>query len=218
MNMNKAIQNTINQKISLLSQERQLAFGIILSERFLPNYFAFYFVEKWGNPMVLLNGIDLLKNIAYQGNYETSELELIDELIESITPDLDDFPSNILASMALDVSSMLCECFVFVKNHNIKHIEICSSVSFGSLEMYVQKRDNLRHDLKTEELNKYFSQDSLIKHEIEYQLKLLDELTGNIKISPKLYIDKTMAAPMPELVLFLSSLQDKNRFMQISNI
>ena len=84
MNMNKAIQNTINQKISLLSQERQLAFGIILSERFLPNYFAFYFVEKWGNPMVLLNGIDLLKNIAYQGNYETSELELIDGIDTTI--------------------------------------------------------------------------------------------------------------------------------------
>jgi uncharacterized protein YjaG (DUF416 family) len=51
--MNKATQQQISEKIKTLSVFHQLAFGIILSERFLPNYFAFHFIEKWGNTMIL---------------------------------------------------------------------------------------------------------------------------------------------------------------------
>ena len=140
--MNKKIQEQINYKISLLPTYHQLAFAVMLSERFLPNYFAFYLAEQWGNPMILLNGIDLLKNIIRQGTYNPEELKIIDDFIEDITPDMADFPSNILASFALDVSSMLYECFSFVKNLKTKHIELCSQISFESLEMYIQKRDN----------------------------------------------------------------------------
>lgn len=50
--MMQNIQRQINTKIQALTLYHQLAFGIILSERNLPNYFAFYLDEDWGNPMV----------------------------------------------------------------------------------------------------------------------------------------------------------------------
>ena len=144
--------------------------------------------------MILLNGIDLLKSIIRQEKFEPVELELIDNLIEEATPDMDDFPSNILASLALDISSMLYECFAFVRNKKIKHIENCSKMSIRILEMFVQKRDNLKHDLTVKELNTYFENDNLLKDETNYQLNLLNELRTDAIISNRLYIEKTIKA------------------------
>lgn len=185
----------INEKIRQLPTYHQLAFGVMLSERFLPNYFAFFLVEQWGNPMVLLNGIDLLKNIVSQEAYDDGELRLIDELIEANTPDMEAFPANTLASLALDVSSMLHECFEFAKDKSPRHIELCSEISLDTLRMYVQKRDELPHDLPIAELDQYLSQDALISSEIDYQINLLNELMPTPKISNKLYMDKTIQAP-----------------------
>lgn len=40
---------------------------------------------------------------------------------------MDDFGGNMPASLALDVSSMLYECFAFVRTQDARHIEICSA-------------------------------------------------------------------------------------------
>jgi len=61
--------------------------------------------------------------------------------------------------------------------------------------MYIQKRNNLKYDLTVQELNEFFSNDSLIKSEIDYQLNLLNELHTEAKINHKLYIEKTIKAP-----------------------
>jgi uncharacterized protein YjaG (DUF416 family) len=184
-----------NEQIRELPAYHQLAFGVVLSERFLPNYFAFFLVEQWGNPMVLLNGIDLLKNVIAREKHSMSEINMIDELIETVTPDMEEFPSNTLASMALDVSSMLHECFSFVGNKNPQHIEECSAISIDTLKMYVQKRDNLPYDMPIDALELHFANDKLIISEIEYQTQLLNELLPRPKINNRLYMDKTMQAP-----------------------
>lgn len=44
--MMKNIQNQINTKIQALSLYHQLAFGVMLAERYLPNYFAFHLAEN----------------------------------------------------------------------------------------------------------------------------------------------------------------------------
>lgn len=188
-------QRQISEKIKLLPPYHQLAFGLMLSERFLPNYFAFFLVEQWGNPMVLLNGIDLLKNIISREAYDENELRLIDELIEKVAPDMDEFPANTLASLALDMTSMLHECFEFVRDRRPRHIERCSEIALDTLRVYVQKRDQLPHDLPVHELDKHFTQDRLMNAEIEYQLLLLDQLQTRPKLDSRLYIDQTMQAP-----------------------
>ena len=193
--MENNIQQQINDKIRQLPPFHQLAFGVMLSERFLPNYFAFFLVEQWGNPMVLLNGIDLLKNIVAREAYEENELRLIDDLIEKVTPDMEEFPANSLASLALDVSSMLHECFQFARDKNPRHIELCSEISLDTLRMYVQKRDELPYDLPIAELDKHLSQDKLLNSEIAYQINLLNELKPRPTISNKLYMDNTLRAP-----------------------
>jgi uncharacterized protein YjaG (DUF416 family) len=185
----------IQEQIGLLPPYHQLAFGVMLAERFLPNYFAFFLVEQWGNPMVLLNGIDLLKNIIDHESYDESELRFIDELIENVTPDMEEFPANTLASLALDVSSMLHECCEFVRDHRPQHIELCSEISLDTLRMYIQKRDELAHDLPVPVLEKYLAQDPLLQTEIKYQTNLLAELKPRPKINNRLFMDKTLQAP-----------------------
>jgi len=93
--------------------------------------------------MVLLNGIDLLKSSIAQKHADPEELELINKLIESVTPDLEDFPGNPLASLALDVSSMIAECFAFVRDEKPRHIELCSAISFSSLELFLQVHEQV---------------------------------------------------------------------------
>ncbi len=193
--MTQAIQNQINTKIVGLMPYHQLAFGVMLSERFLPNYFAFHVAENWGNPMVLLNGIDLLKNIIAQRQADPEELTLIDQLIEDVTPDLEDFPGNALASLALDVSSMIAECFAFVRDQKLRHIELCSVISFSSLEMYLQVQGQLAHDLSADEIEVLFAKNALMQEEINYQLELLNDLNPSPNINSKLFIEKTLSAP-----------------------
>lgn len=193
--MMQDIQHQINTKIQALPLYHQLAFGIMISERYLPNYFAFYLSENWGNPMVLLNGIDLLKSIIAQKQSDPEDLELIDNLIESVTPDLEDFPGNPLASLALDVSSMIAECFAFVRDQHPRHIELCSVISFSSLEMYLQVHEQLPHDLSAAELDVQLSDLAQMREEVEYQLGVLKDLSPEPKINSKLFIEKTLLVP-----------------------
>lgn len=186
---------TISKNIRALPPYHQLAFGVMLTERFLPNYFAFHLIEQWGNPMVLLNGIDLLKDIVAQKQHDSEEVQIIDELIEDVTPDMDDFGGNTLASLALDVSSMLYECFAFVRTQDSKHIEVCSAIAFDSLGLYIQKRDKYPHDLSQEALEVRLAQEPLIIREIEFQTKLLQELAKQAKINHALYITHALVAP-----------------------
>lgn len=188
-------ENQIKSKIQKLSLYHQLAFGVMLAERYLPNYFAFHLAENWGNPMVLFNGIDLLKSIIDKQQSDPEELELIDNLIENITPDLEDFPGNPLASLALDVSSMIAECFAFVRDQNSRHIELCSAISFSSLEIYLQVHEQLSHDLSALDLDTKLAEHPLVKEEVAYQLGVLEDLSPEPKISSKLFIEKTLQAP-----------------------
>lgn len=185
----------ILEKIKKLPFRHQLAFGMILSERFLPNYFAFFLVEQWGNPMVLLNGIAWLKDITAHETYNDEERRHIDDLIDSVTPDLEMFPGNTLASLALDVSSMLHECFEFAADQRPEHMAQCAAIALDTLCLYVQKRDQLPHDLPAAVLDQYLGQDALWQHELAYQLQLLDELALEPSLSPSLYLDKTLHAP-----------------------
>ncbi len=41
--------------------------------------------------LVLLNGIDLLKDIVAQKQHDQKEVQIIDDLIENVTSDMDDF-------------------------------------------------------------------------------------------------------------------------------
>lgn len=193
--MTQDIQNQINTKIQALSLYHQLAFGVMLAERYLPNYFAFHLAENWGNPMVLLNGIDLLKSIIDKRQSDPEELELIDNLIESATPDLEDFPGNPLASLALDASSMIAECFAFVRDQKPRHIELCSAISFSSLEIYLQVHEQIPHDLSATALDAQLSGNLLIKEEVAYQLGVLEDLSPEPTINSKLFIEKTLQAP-----------------------
>lgn len=188
-------QQQITQKISQLPPYHQLAFGIMLSERLLPNYFAFHLVEQWGNPMVLLSGIDLLKQVVSQQSYDEGELELVDEWIEEVTPDMDDFPSNTLASLALDTASLLHECFLFVRDHQPKHVALCSAIAIDTLRLYIQKRDQLPYDLAAQELDERCAQDELMIAELHYQLQLLDTLAAQPTVDSGLYIRQARQAP-----------------------
>lgn len=183
------------EKIKKLPSEHQLAFGLMISERFLPNYFAFFLVEQWGNPMVLLNGIAWLQNTIARQTYNEEERQQLDDLMDSVTPDMEAFPGNTLASLALDASSMLHECFAFVSDHRPERMAQCAEIALDSLRMYIQKRDQLPHDLPAAALDRQLTEDVLMQQELKYQLQLLDDLTLQPTLNPTLYLHKTLHAP-----------------------
>lgn len=182
-------------KITKLPPDHQLAFGLMLSERFLPNYFAFFLVEQWGNPMALLNGVTWIQNTIARQSFDEEERQHLDDLIEGVTPDMEQFPGNILASLAIDVSSMLHECFEFVADRRPERMAQCAEIALDSLRMYIQKRDHLPHDLPAVALDQQLNQDVLIQQELSYQLQLLDDLALLPPLGPSLYLHKTLDAP-----------------------
>jgi hypothetical protein len=90
---------------------------------------------------------------------------------------------------------MIAECFAFVRDQKPRHIELCSAISFSSLEIYLQVHEQAPHDLSAAALDAQFSGHALIKEEVAYQLGVLADLSPEPTINSKLFIEKTLQAP-----------------------
>jgi len=166
--MNKTTIENIQKRILQLPFYQQLTFVVLLAKRQLPNYMIFNIKENWGNQSLLKDAIKLLeKTIVTRNNFDT-EIGIMLQKIEEVTPDTDNF-AGFLTSLALDACATIFDGLAFVKDKDTKHIQhICNS-SLDLVQMYIEFRDNTDYD-------DYCFTDQLFIEELNFQKSMVEKL------------------------------------------
>ncbi len=175
----------ILKKIEQLSLYQQLAFGIFVSQSLFNTYDTFVKKENWGNPAILREILQLLKNAPMHNSEFNEEIEKSNIELDAIMPNMDDFPGSIYASLALDVCSIIGECLDFVSDKNTEHIKTVSYIAIQSVEFYIADKNKIQPNIPNFE--KIITNSIEMQDELSFQLKLIEFLSETIIVKEDLF-------------------------------
>lgn len=171
----------INEVIVNLDFQFQLIYLYFVSKRQLKNYISFSKIENFGNPEIISNSINTIRKTIFQ-EIEIEYLEQLRGLIESASPDMEDFPSDLFASFALNTCSTIYECIEYIIDKDFERIEVITSISIRSIEAYIEKKYNIDENLDIEEIEKFVYEQDLMKNELKFQENLVNTLSFMSKV------------------------------------
>jgi uncharacterized protein YjaG (DUF416 family) len=128
---------TLQNQIASLSPKRRIESALKICKELFFDYQNFYEVHKWGNPDLLLDGINLSEKSLY-GNVDFNKIQELIHKIESITPDMDDFGSSEHGSYALNAAAAVFETLQFVLDKDATHIVNICSYYTDTIDMKIQ--------------------------------------------------------------------------------
>lgn len=167
--------NKIQEAVSNLDFQTQLAFMYLISQRQLNNYIVFSKHYKTGNPDIVTQAIKLMRDFIFN-KVDLQQVEEVKDFVENEAPDLEDFPGNILASFALNTCSLIYECLEYITDKDTERIEVIISSSIRTIETYMEIKLNIDQNLSIEETEKILFEQDIIKDEIKYQENLVSTL------------------------------------------
>ncbi len=153
----------LSKQLTFLPQSKQIGFGLDICERLLPDYIGFYNEFNWGNPEILKDSIQYIKDsVSAEVNKEKVNQLLTG--LEEVLPDTEDFtdPSG---TYALNAGCAVFELLEYLIDPEIDHLLNISSVITDTIDF---KLSELETDLNEEELLKH---PEMLK-EWNYQLEL----------------------------------------------
>jgi uncharacterized protein YjaG (DUF416 family) len=136
--------NTLQNQISLMPPKRQLELAIKICKELFFEYQNFFELYKWGNSDLLLDGINLSEN-ALNGNQDFPNIKELIPKIDSITPDTDDFGSE-LGSYALNASTSVYETLEFLTDNDTGHIVNICTYYTDTVDFKVQEKAELTQE------------------------------------------------------------------------
>jgi uncharacterized protein YjaG (DUF416 family) len=136
--------STIQNQISLLSPKRQLELAIKICKELFFEYQNFSEFYKWGNPDLLLDGINLSEK-ALNDNMDLPKIKELIPKIDSVTPDMDDFGSE-LASYALNASASVYEALEFLIDGDTRHVVNICTYYTDTVDFKVQEEAELTEE------------------------------------------------------------------------
>ena len=144
MNYQDFTKNIKNQ-ISLLPQERCLDLAFKICKELFFEYQAFSEKYEWGNADFLLDGINLCDK-ALHGETDLANIRELMPKIDSVTPDMDDYNSDELASYALNAAASVYETLEFLIDNDKTHIFTIASYYTDTIDFKVQEDSDLTED------------------------------------------------------------------------
>ena len=153
----------IIDRLSGLSKEKQLLFGLLAAERFFICYKIFNRREGFGNVVHLLETMSLIERVILG---EKTNVELVNQykgLVDESTPNMDDFGS-VNSSLALNVSAIIYEGLNLVLKNERRILNNFSAFCKDSIDFLVLEIEN--YDRM--ELDKVLS-NPLMKEELQIQ-------------------------------------------------
>jgi hypothetical protein len=141
---------TIKNQISLLPQERLLELALKICKELFFEYQAFSQKYKWGNSDFLLDGINLCDK-AFNGETDLPSVKQAMARIDSVTPDMDDYNSDELASYALNATASVYETLEFLIDNDKRHVVNIMSYYTDTVDFKIQEDS----DLTSEEIDNH---------------------------------------------------------------
>ena len=131
-----------NKQVFSLDYARQLTLAIEVCKKLYFDYVEFSEKNQWGDKDVLLDAITLVEQSA---NSDIKQ-ELIDKTLsqlDTITPDMDDFGSDELASYALNACVAVYNSIEFISDKQAKHIYDIGICLTDTIDFRVQEQQTL---------------------------------------------------------------------------
>lgn len=175
---------TIEYNLNLFPFYKLLTFSACIVKRLSSNYKAFYLKEKWGDPLIIENGLQTLFHISLEKrDLSNQEFELIDKIVQ-ITPDSEQFPS-VLATAAQDVCVVLLESLSSIPTKDKNRIISLVSLPMNSLRMYIEDAYKLDYNKKNHDA--FVNNHELIQKEYTFLDTLVHNLSIENEINPSIF-------------------------------
>lgn len=140
---------TIQNQILVLPKKRQLQLAIKISKKLFFEYQKFSELYNWGNPDLLLDGINLSEQ-ALSDKPDISKIKDLLPEIEAITPDMDDFGGE-PGSYGLNASASVYETLEFLIDNDAAHIVHIATYYTDTIDFKVQEET----EITMEEIDKH---------------------------------------------------------------
>lgn len=170
--------NEVKNKLKELNYNQSLTFGYLLCKKLFPDYALFSEYEDFGKPDILYSGLIALRKRISGANNENQIDNLITNLLddEDITPDTDDFPGNISASLALNSVSAMYHSLKYANTKGTELIGKVSDISLESVVMFFVVNNNIDQNLPKEEYNRIINNSIFVQSEIQLQRNLIEKI------------------------------------------
>jgi uncharacterized protein YjaG (DUF416 family) len=165
----------LTEKLSTLTNDGRLAFGLLCCERMFPNYVAFSKHNAWGDPAVLRAALDACWD-KLDGGSVSSDLGELKTQCEACAPDTEDF-HTILASSALDASAATTILIDLVMTRDVQQAVSIASLSRDIVDMFVQELENMPPNAT--DLEQMIQRHALMQRELRAQQEDLERVSGS---------------------------------------
>ena len=131
----------LKKQIYSQEEKQQLELAIIICKKLFFNYQKFSEAYNWGNPDLLIDGINLCEK-ALQRPIDLGVVKTLLSEIDLVIPDMDDF-GDYLGSYALNASASVAETLEFLTDHNKEHIYNIATYYTYTIDFQIQEDDEL---------------------------------------------------------------------------
>jgi uncharacterized protein YjaG (DUF416 family) len=160
-----------------LGMQKTILFLVACCERQFGNYAQFNQETGWGDPQVLCEGLQSLRNCA--SAVEVASIKSIRQAIERVTPSTEDFKS-VYTSAALDAATSLLESLDYCVDGNVSHCVQVACLCRDSIYMFVQRREG--YDYSDADEVKIYA-DPLMVRELQAQQIDLERIKSSSNLS-----------------------------------
>ncbi len=157
----------LHSELRRLGYQKQLAFGVLCSERLLPNYEAFNAETGHGDISVLRNAVELLWDNVLHAGMEIALLQSTNAACEAQAPSSNAFESLFITA-AQDACFSLCALMDFVESADLDRVVVAARYAIESIDLYVQEIERMNPgDSQLEEkiLSHPLMQDELLRQQ-----------------------------------------------------
>lgn len=183
-------------KLKEVDFTKQLAFAYLTCERLYPNYVYFSKKYEFGNPDILRTSIDFLHSNLFDNKADKTKINSLIKDVDKNIPEPADY-DTILASSALDASTVIIESLNFLIDKQTSRLDDISTMAIDTADMYIQDVENLDYNT-----DKHFQQ------KIDTHPLMIKEISIQKGIIAYLFKIKNIEPPDISTLL---QLQEKNK-------
>lgn len=166
-------------ELKALAYEKQLTFAYLACERLYPNYVHFSNHHVFGDPIALKEAIAFIRSAILAKTLNHTQRERLLHAVNEHTPLPEDFDS-ILASSALDATSVIFHTLDFMGDQHSSSLEDISNAATDSIHMFLQSKLSL--DYLSPDFENIIMQHPLMIQEVHIQEGVITYLSKIDKI------------------------------------
>ncbi|WP_461791414.1 DUF416 family protein [Pedobacter sp.] len=136
----KEFKEIIKFQINNLTDQKCIAFGLLICNRLLPEYQNFYDQNKWGNPDKLKEAIEFCESSKSNIITDNKILAVLIEQVESVIPDTENF-GDYSGSCALYSSASVLELLEYFVDKDKSHIINISEYMTDTTDIKIRERN-----------------------------------------------------------------------------